>query len=88
MRVKPGARVPGVSRAGDTVVVAVRERAEGGRANAGVVAAVAAWLDVPPSHVRIERGAGARLKRLAIAALSEASLASAVEDLTREHSEL
>jgi hypothetical protein len=79
--VKPGSRRPRIARAGDTVVVAVRERAVEGRANAAVVAAVAAWLDIAPSRVTLERGAGGRTKRLDVDGLDDAAYAAALERL-------
>ena len=81
VRAKPGAAKPGITARGGQVVVAVRERAVDGRANAGVVRAVAAWLDVAPSRVTLVRGAAARTKQLAIAGLDEAGLATALARL-------
>jgi uncharacterized protein YggU (UPF0235/DUF167 family) len=62
-------------------VVAVRAKAVDGDANAAVVRAVAAWLDVPPSSVTIARGTSSRVKQLAIDGLSEQRLAAAVAGL-------
>jgi uncharacterized protein len=84
VRVRAGARAAGIVRSGDAVVVAVRERAQDGRANSAVVRAVAAWLDVAPSRITIERGAVARVKRLALADVSDAGLAEALERLASE----
>ena len=66
------------------MVVAVRERAVDGAANAAIVRAVAAWLGVAKSNVVLERGASARLKRLRIDGVSAAQLAGAIAALT-EH---
>ena len=81
VKVKPGSRHPGITASGNTPVVAVRERAVDGQANAAVVAAVAGWLGVAPSRVRIEHGAGGRSKRLAVDGLDEPTYAAALERL-------
>ncbi len=69
VKVKPGSRHPGITAADGMLVVAVRERAVDGRANEAVIAAVAARFGVAPSRVTIERGAGARVKQLAVEGL-------------------
>jgi uncharacterized protein YggU (UPF0235/DUF167 family) len=66
------------------VVVAVRERAVDGRANAAVERAVAAWLGVAPSRVTLVRGAGSRTKQLAIAGLGDDALSAALARLDGE----
>lgn len=81
MRAKPGARIAGIARDGDTVTVSVRAKAVDGDANAAVIRAIAAWLEVPPSNVTIERGTTSRVKRLAIRNVSEPQLAGAVARL-------
>jgi uncharacterized protein len=63
---KPGSRKPGITRDGDLITVAVRERALEGAANAAVVRAVAAWLEVATSRVALVRGATSRRKTLAV----------------------
>jgi hypothetical protein len=63
---KPGARKASITRRGDDVVVAVREPAIEGRANAAIERAIAEWLDVPVSRVRLVHGATGRRKRLVI----------------------
>ena len=70
----PGSRAPGISRRGPDVIVAVRERAIEGKANAAVTCAVAAWLDVAPSRVQVVRGGTARRKLLAIDGLDDDTL--------------
>lgn len=82
MRAKPGARQPRITRSGDEIVVAVRERAVDGAANAAIVRAVADWLGVPRSAVALEGGATARVKRLAVSGLTAAELAAAVAVLS------
>ena len=79
--VKPGSRRPGIARAGGTVVIAVRERAVEGRANAAVIAALAAWLDVAPSRITLERGASGRTKRFDVDGLDDAAYAAALDRL-------
>ncbi len=81
VKVKPGSRKPGLSHAGGALVVAVRERAIDGRANAAVIAAVAAWLGIAPGRVTIEHGAAGRTKRLALADLDEREYAAALAAL-------
>jgi len=83
VRAKPGARAPGISRSGEVVVVAVRERAIEGQANDAIVRAVATWLDIAPSRVTVERGTAARIKQLALTDVTEVQLAHAVERLPR-----
>lgn len=62
---KPGARQPGVERRSEREwIVRVREPATEGKANAAIVRAVARELGLPPSAVRLVRGAGARTKLL------------------------
>lgn len=87
VRAKPGARVPGITRADGIVVVAVRERTVAGHANAAIVRAVAAWLGISQSRVAIEHGATSRIKRLAIANVTTALLAQAVERLESSSAE-
>jgi uncharacterized protein len=81
VRAKPGARIAGIACDGDTVTVSVRAKAVDGDANAAITLAIAAWLDVAPSNVTIERGATSRVKRLAIRNVSEQQLAGAVARL-------
>jgi hypothetical protein len=66
VRVKPGARVPGIERDGETLVVAVREPARENAANEAVRRALAAHFAVAPSRVRLVRGATARVKTFAV----------------------
>lgn len=79
VKVKPGSREPGISCSGDVLVVAVRQRAVEGAANAAVVAALAGWLDVAPSRISIERGASGRRKRIAVEGLDEGAYARALQ---------
>ncbi len=62
---QPGARSPALRGLhGDAVKIAVREAAEGGKANAAIVAFVADWLDVPKCDVRVTSGHQSRRKRI------------------------
>ena len=79
--VKPGSRRPGIARTDAGLVVAVRERALEGRANAAVIDAVATWLGVAPGRVTIERGLRGRTKRLTVDGLDERAYARALERL-------
>lgn len=82
---KPGARMPGIVRRDDgIVVVAVRERAIDGKANDALVRAVAAWLALPPSRVSVSRGASARRKVLAVDGIDAERLARSIETLPME----
>ena len=62
VRVKPGAKSSGIERLGETLVVRVSERAEKGKANAACARALAEHFAVPPSRVRLVRGAVSREK--------------------------
>jgi uncharacterized protein (TIGR00251 family) len=65
--VTPGAKKARVERIDDTSLrVAVTAPAREGRANAAVVRAVAEFLNVAPSRVRIVHGLAARYKVLEI----------------------
>lgn len=63
VRVHPGARRERVEVRGDGgVEIWVRERAEGGKANAGLQKLLAARLALPPSAVQLVHGQAARVK--------------------------
>jgi uncharacterized protein YggU (UPF0235/DUF167 family) len=67
VRVKPGAHVERVSRESDGfLLVSVRARAQEGKANDAVVKAVAAFLRVPRTSVRIRSGLSSRIKTLEV----------------------
>ena len=83
VNVKPGSHRPRLFRDESSLVVAVRERAVDGKANAAVVAAVATWLRIPPSRVAIVGGTSARTKRLAIDGVEEPAFAAALAGLSR-----
>jgi uncharacterized protein YggU (UPF0235/DUF167 family) len=72
LKVVPGAARGGIAgRLGDMVKVKVTEQAEGGRANAAVIAVLAAALGVPRSELKIVAGGKSPLKVVEIASLSE-----------------
>ena len=72
LKVVPGsARSAIAGRLGDRVKVKVTEQAEGGRANAAVIAVLAAALDIPGSELSIVVGGNSPLKVVEIASLSE-----------------
>lgn len=69
VRVRPGARraqVGGEWGEARLLMVAVREPATDGRANAAVRKAIAAALDVPRSRVEIVGGVKSRTKRIEV----------------------
>lgn len=67
VRVKPGARQERVSREPDgSLLVLVKARAQEGKANEAVVKAVAKFLRVPRSSVRIVSGLSSRTKTLEV----------------------
>jgi len=78
---KPGARIPSVARRGADVVVAVRERAVDGKANAAIARAVAAWLGIAPSRIELLHGGSGRRKLLAIDGVDDAALRARVAGL-------
>lgn len=58
----PRATRPRLEWDGREVHVWVHEPAAGGRANAAVICAVASWLNVAPSRLRLAQGATSRVK--------------------------
>jgi len=67
IRAIPRAKRPGVEAASDgTLRVKVIEPAEGGRANQGVIAALAEHFRVPKRAVKIVSGQTSRRKRVEI----------------------
>jgi hypothetical protein len=72
LKVVPGAARSGIAgRLGDLVKVKVTEQAEGGRANAAVVAVLASALGVPRSALEIVAGGRSPVKVVEITSLSE-----------------
>ena len=67
VKVVPRAKKPGVEQMADgTWRVAVSAPAEGGKANAAVIEALAGRLNVPKSSVRIVRGLTGRNKEVEV----------------------
>ncbi|HMB11232.1 DUF167 family protein [Saliniramus sp.] len=70
LRVAPGARqaaIRGVQDVGDgrdVLAVAVRAKAQHGKANKAVIALIAGALGIAPARISLMTGAGARLKSL------------------------
>ena len=64
--VTPGAKRERVEEKGETLVISVREAAQGNQANARVRAIVATRLGVPLGKVRIFAGHRSRSKMLSI----------------------
>jgi uncharacterized protein len=74
-RVVPRAAANGVGGERDgALLVRVTAAPADGKANAAVVRVLAKVLDLPPSEVRLVRGAAARTKVLSLPAGAEASL--------------
>ena len=67
VKVVPRAKRPGVTQLADgTWRVAVSAPAEGGKANAAVIEALAEKFDVPKAAVRIVRGLASRNKEVEV----------------------
>lgn len=64
--VTPGARKEVVEEKGDTLVIQVREKAEGNRANIRVRELVALRMGVPIGKVRILTGHHSRVKMISV----------------------
>jgi uncharacterized protein YggU (UPF0235/DUF167 family) len=75
---KPGKKVPSIAVRGGTIVVAVRERAIDGRANAAIERAIAAWLGVSARSVSIVRGTTGRRKFVDVAGIDAPLLAQRI----------
>ena len=73
VRAHPGASRQRVEWDGAVAQVWVTPRAADGAANRAVIVAVAAWLELPPSRVRLVRGTRGRVKVLEVEGL-ESSL--------------
>jgi len=69
VHVKPGSsRGPLVEEADDHLVVYVKEKAIDGKANQGVIKALAEHLGIAPSRLVVVGGQAARIKRIEIRA--------------------
>ena len=72
MRVRPGARTPGLEgwMADGTLKLAVREPPEEGRANRALLALIARALGVEPARVQLKAGAAQRRKWIEVEGLT------------------
>jgi len=84
---KPGKTVPSIAVRDGTIVVAVRERAIDGRANAAIERAIAAWLGVSVRSVSIVRGATGRRKFVDVAGIDAQQLAQRVATCTQDRND-
>jgi uncharacterized protein YggU (UPF0235/DUF167 family) len=75
---KPGKKVPSIAIRDGTIVVAVRERAIDGQANAAIERAIAAWLGVSTRSVSIVRGTTGRRKFVDVAGIDAQQLAQRI----------
>lgn len=64
--VKPASKHPGIELTDDGVVLRVRERPIDGAANEACVKALASYLQIPRSRVRLVRGESSRHKTFEI----------------------
>ncbi|MEE4144955.1 MAG: DUF167 family protein [Halieaceae bacterium] len=81
LKVVPGATRSGIAgRLGDRVKVKVTEQAESGRANAAVIAVLAAALGIPRSGLKIVAGGKSPLKVVEIASMSEDEVLARLAD--------
>ncbi|HET9097910.1 MAG TPA: DUF167 domain-containing protein [Candidatus Baltobacteraceae bacterium] len=71
VKVKPGCKQPGITVEGGSLILRVRERAVEGAANEACIRALANALGVPPSRVRLLRGAHSRAKVFAVEGVDE-----------------
>ena len=84
VRAKPGAsrpRIGGAHGEPPELIVAVRETAESGRANAAIEAAIAAEFGVPPSMVDIKSGHAGRKKIVSLFVPDNAKAQSTLDRL-------
>ena len=66
VRVTPGARIESLEIADGRLLAKVRARPEDGKANAAVIALIAAAVALPPSRITLLRGATSREKLVRI----------------------
>lgn len=71
VRVTPGARAEALEIADGKLLAKVRARPEDGKANAAVLALLAAALGLAPTRLRLLRGATSRDKQVRIASWAE-----------------
>jgi uncharacterized protein YggU (UPF0235/DUF167 family) len=75
---KPGKKTPSITVREGVIVVAVREQATDGRANAAIERAIAAWLGLSVRSVSIVRGATSRKKSVEVTGIDPERLALCV----------
>ena len=75
---KPGKRSASISVRNGVLVVAVRERAVDGAANAAIERAVAGWLGVRASDVAIVHGATGRRKYVEVTGIDPDTVAQRI----------
>jgi uncharacterized protein (TIGR00251 family) len=82
--------IPGAARTemrgvyGDRLKVAVSAPPEGGKANARLVQALAAWLDLRVDEVTVQSGHGGRDKMVAFSGIAESELRDKLSGLLHE----
>jgi uncharacterized protein YggU (UPF0235/DUF167 family) len=67
VKVRPGSAQPAIERNASDLIVSVRERAVDDAANAAVIKAISAWLNIPPTSIKLERGTRSRVKWFQVA---------------------
>jgi uncharacterized protein len=86
VRVKPGTSRNKVTR-GDstTLTVYLTARAVEGEANRALINLLASWLKVPPSSVKVVRGATSRTKMITVAELPDGLIEALLEQEDASH---
>lgn len=84
VHVQPGARRSGIAGVhGDSVKVAVREKATEGRANRAVCVLLAEVLGVPASRVDVAAGNRSRRKRIRVEGITAEEAVAVISGLLR-----
>ncbi len=76
VRVKPGAKATSVALGHGVVNIRVKEPPHEGKANEACRRTLAQALEVPPSTVKLLRGARSRVKVFALTSLTQVDLAA------------
>jgi uncharacterized protein len=79
---RPGKKIPYLAMHNGILVVAVRERALDGRANAAIERAIAAWLGLGVNAVSIVAGASGRRKYVDVEGVEPTVVAQRLAALT------
>jgi uncharacterized protein YggU (UPF0235/DUF167 family) len=77
---KPGRKTSSIEVRAGTIVVAVRERAIDGRANAAIIDAIAQWLGISRSNVVIVHGSAGRQKFVDVAGIDATALGAKIAE--------